>query len=106
MTHRQVHPWPVERIRETVPARFLLAMTITQTKRRAWLVVHRGTGCPPDPGDIPICRIETDESFRHDLRMEEPTKASDESSGLGGYWTVFCAALLISVVVYAVFTAG
>ena len=49
------------------------------------------------------------------LHMDEPTKpsdtadtsdASDEAAGLRDYWTVFCAALLIAVVVYAVMTAN
>ena len=40
------------------------------------------------------------------LRMDEPTKPSDEPRGLRDYWTLFCAALLISVVVYAVLTAA
>ena len=39
------------------------------------------------------------------LRMDEPTKPSDKASALHDYWMVFCAALLISVVVYAVVTA-
>ncbi len=39
------------------------------------------------------------------LRMDDPTKPSEKFSGLHDYWTVFCAALLISVVVYAVVTA-
>ena len=38
-------------------------------------------------------------------RMDEPTKPSEKVDGLHDYWTVFCAALLISVVVYAVLTA-
>jgi len=38
--------------------------------------------------------------------MDEPTKPSEKTTqGLRDYWTVFCAALLISVVVYAVLTA-
>lgn len=39
------------------------------------------------------------------LHMDESTKPSEKVSGLRDYWTVFCAALLISVVVYAVVTA-
>jgi hypothetical protein len=44
--------------------------------------------------------------------MDEPTKptdtsdTSDEVAGLRDYWTLFCAALLIAVVVYAVLTAN
>jgi len=44
--------------------------------------------------------------------MDEPTKpsdasdTSDEAAGLRDYWTLFCAALLIAVVVYAVMTAN
>lgn len=44
--------------------------------------------------------------------MDEPTKpsdasdTSDEAAGLRDYWTLFCAALLIAVVVYAVLTAN
>jgi hypothetical protein len=37
--------------------------------------------------------------------MDEPIKPSEKTGGLRNYWTVFCAALLISVVVYAVLTA-
>jgi len=37
--------------------------------------------------------------------MEEPTKPSEKAGGLRDYWTVFCAVLLISVVIYAVVTA-
>jgi len=46
------------------------------------------------------------------LHMDEPTKpsdasdTSDEAAGLRDYWTLFCAALLIAVVVYAVLTAN
>lgn len=39
------------------------------------------------------------------LPMDEPTKPSGKFSVLRDYWNVFCAALLISVVVYAVVTA-
>jgi hypothetical protein len=42
---------------------------------------------------------------REHPRMDEPTKPSEKADGLHDYWTVFCAALLISVVVYAVLTA-
>ena len=48
-------------------------------------------------------------SPRDHLHMDETTKTSDTSdkaAGLRDYWTVFCAALLIGVVVYAVLTAG
>ena len=41
----------------------------------------------------------------HHPHMDETTKPAEKARGLSDYWTVFCAALLISVVVYAVLTA-
>jgi hypothetical protein len=38
--------------------------------------------------------------------MEQPTKMSSERRGFRDLWTVFCAAMLIGVVIYAVLTAS
>jgi len=57
-----------------------------------------------DPGAL-ICRMVGAKLARQHCRMEDQAeRISEARSRRDYYWMVFCAALLVSVVVYAVFT--